>query len=76
MDPKRNRPLAATGTSASKNPTATTNRANVGRAQAIYILRLTSPHGADIRRLRWLLKALLRRYSLRCVSLEVEEAQP
>jgi hypothetical protein len=33
-----------------------------------------SPHGDDVRRLRLLLKLLLRRYQLRCVSVE-EEAQ-
>jgi hypothetical protein len=41
----------------------------------VYLLRLQSLCGDDIRRLRWLLKALLRRLGLRCLSIE-EEAQP
>jgi hypothetical protein len=40
-----------------------------------YVLRLQS-RGDDIRRLRWLLKALLRRHSLKCVSIEIERGQP
>jgi hypothetical protein len=40
----------------------------------VYVLRLQSLHGDDIRRLRLLLKALLRRHGLRCLS--VEEVQP
>jgi hypothetical protein len=38
----------------------------------IYLLRLTSPGGEDIRRLRWVLKTLLRRFGLRCISIESE----
>jgi hypothetical protein len=41
-------------------------------ARPIYLLRLQSPHGADARRLRWALKALLRRIGLKCLSIEVE----
>jgi hypothetical protein len=41
---------------------------------SVYVLRLSSPHGDDVRRLRLLLKLLLRRYQLRCLS--VEEEQP
>jgi hypothetical protein len=39
----------------------------------VYLLRLVSPRGDDIRRLRWLLKVLLRRYGLRCISVSIEE---
>jgi hypothetical protein len=41
----------------------------------VYVLRLQSPRGDDIRRLRLLLKLLVRRYELRRLSLE-EEARP
>jgi hypothetical protein len=42
----------------------------------VYVLRLQSLRGDDIRRLRWVLKALLRRFGLRCISIEIEaEAQ-
>jgi hypothetical protein len=41
----------------------------------IYLVRLESLRGDDIRRLRWLLKALLRRLGLRCLSVE-EERRP
>jgi hypothetical protein len=37
-----------------------------------YVLRLQSPRGDDIRRLRWLLKTLLRNFGLRCISIEVQ----
>jgi hypothetical protein len=43
--------------------------------QPVYRVRLTSPHGDDIRRLRWALKALLRRLGLRCLSIEEEARQ-
>jgi hypothetical protein len=41
----------------------------------VFVLRLRSirDHGGDIRRLRWILKALLRRYGLRCLSVEEEQ---
>jgi hypothetical protein len=39
----------------------------------IYLLRLTSPGGEDIRRLRWVLKRLLRQFGLRCISIEIEK---
>jgi hypothetical protein len=42
------------------------------RRRPIYLLRLQSLRGDDIRRLRLLLKALLRRLGLRCLSLEEE----
>jgi hypothetical protein len=42
------------------------------RPRPVYLLRLESRRGDDIRRLRWLLKALLRRLGLRCISLEPE----
>jgi hypothetical protein len=74
MDQKRNRPLAATGASKKYFTECGTCRPPVAHAQAIYILRLTSPHGDDIRRLWWLPKRLLRGLGLRCVSIEVEEA--
>jgi hypothetical protein len=45
------------------------------QAPSVYVLRLQSPRGDDIRRLRLLLKLLLRRYELRCLSIE-EEPQP
>jgi hypothetical protein len=35
-------------------------------------LRLRSRHGDDIRKLRAILKALLRRLGLRCISIEIE----
>jgi hypothetical protein len=37
----------------------------------IYLLKLQAAPGSEgIRALRWLLKALLRRYGLRCISVE------
>jgi len=39
----------------------------------IYLLRLTSPDGADARRLRSLLKKLLSQLGLRCISIEIEK---
>jgi hypothetical protein len=39
---------------------------------SVYVLRLVSPRGDDIRRLRLLLKLLLRRYQLRCLSVTEE----
>jgi len=45
------------------------------QAPSIYVLRLQSPRGDDIRRVRLLLKMLLRSYQLRCLSVE-EEPQP
>jgi hypothetical protein len=43
------------------------------RRRPIYLLRLQSLRGADdIRRLGLLLKALLRRHELRCISIEIE----
>jgi hypothetical protein len=45
---------------------------NVRRRLPVYVLRLESLRGDDIRRLRWLLKALLRRLGLRCISIEPE----
>jgi hypothetical protein len=44
------------------------------QGRTVYLLRLQSPHGDDIHRLRLLLKLLLRRYQLRCIS--VEQVQP
>jgi hypothetical protein len=44
-----------------------------GSPQHIYLLRLQS--GADIRPLRGLLKFLLRRFGMRCLSVS-EEARP
>jgi hypothetical protein len=42
----------------------------------VYVLRLQSQRGDDIKTLRWALKMLLRRLGLRCISIEVEaEAQ-
>ena len=47
-----------------------------GKQAHHYLIRLRSTgSGDDIRRLRWLLKSLLRRFGLRCLSIE-EEAQP
>jgi hypothetical protein len=40
-------------------------------AQPIYLLRLKSLRGDDIRRLRWLLKEILRRHQLKCISIEI-----
>jgi hypothetical protein len=72
MDQKRIRPLAATGVSASTNSSGI-DKSNAGLPQAkIYVVRLTSPRGDDIRRLRWALKGLLRRLGLRCLSIEEE----
>jgi hypothetical protein len=45
------------------------------QAPSVYVLRLCSLRGDDIRRLRLLLKRLLRDHGLRCVSIE-PEAQP
>jgi hypothetical protein len=43
------------------------------RRRPVYLLRLQPLRGADdIRRLRLLLKALLRRHELKCISIEVE----
>jgi hypothetical protein len=39
------------------------------------VLRLQSPRGDDVRRLRLALKALLRRFRLRCLSVEEERGQ-
>jgi hypothetical protein len=37
----------------------------------IYLLKLqAAPGGEGIRALRWLLKSLLRRFGLRCISIE------
>ena len=44
------------------------------RGRPIYLLRLESLRGTDVRGLRWLLKTLLRRFGFRCLSLE--EVQP
>jgi hypothetical protein len=41
-------------------------------ARPIYVLKLESLRGDDIRRLRWLLKEILRRHQLKCVSIEIE----
>jgi hypothetical protein len=46
-----------------------------GFPRPVYLLRLTSPRGDDIRRLRWALKGLLRRLGLRCISIEIESHQ-
>jgi hypothetical protein len=43
--------------------------------RSIYLLRLESLRGDDIRRLRLLLKALLRRLGLRCLSVEEQRGQ-
>jgi hypothetical protein len=43
-------------------------------ARVTYILKIQSPNGADARRLRWALKTMLRRFGLRCVSIEIEDA--
>ena len=42
----------------------------------VYVLRLVSPHGDDIRRLRWCLKKLLRALGLKCLSIEIENEVP
>jgi hypothetical protein len=36
----------------------------------VYLLRLQSLRGDDVRKLRWLLKELLRRHGFRCLSIE------
>jgi hypothetical protein len=42
---------------------------------SIYIVRLRGRSGADnIRELRWLLKVLLRRHRIRCLSVHEESA--
>jgi hypothetical protein len=38
----------------------------------IYVLKVDSPRGGDARRIRWVLKTLLRRFGLRCISIEIE----
>ena len=42
------------------------------KSQAVYLLRLQGRGADDIRRLRLLLKLLVRRYELRCLSVEEE----
>jgi hypothetical protein len=67
---------AAAGARSSDNAEkADRNSQTAPATQAVYVLRLQSPRGEDIRRLRLLLKRLLRRYELRCLSVE-EEPQP
>jgi hypothetical protein len=46
--------------------------ATATQAPSVFLLRLRSPRGDDIRRLRLLLKLLLRRYELRCLSVKEE----
>jgi hypothetical protein len=41
----------------------------------IFVLRLRSLRGDDVRRLRALLKVLLRRHGWKCVSLDVEDGR-
>jgi hypothetical protein len=42
----------------------------------IFVLTLRAPPGEDgIRALRWALKALLRKYKLRCLTIEVRGEQ-
>ena len=38
----------------------------------VYVARFMSPSGEDARRIRWFLKTLLRRFGLRCISIEIE----
>jgi hypothetical protein len=60
--------------SAEKFGTRNNEPAPARQAPSVYVLRLVSPRGDDIRRLRLLLKLLLRRYQLRCLSV-IEERQ-
>ena len=42
-------------------------------ASPVYLIRVRSTRsGDDIRKLRWILKTLLRRFGLRCISIEIE----
>jgi hypothetical protein len=72
---KKRCPGVAAGAKHSNNADekSATNKQTVATTQAsVYVLRLCSPRGDDIRRLRLLLKLLLRRYQLRCLSVEEE----
>jgi len=42
------------------------------RQRPVHVLRLQSLRGDDIRKLRLLLKVLLRRHALKCISVELE----
>jgi len=81
---RKNRNPGAVATAAgarARKTSSATNRRTLAPPQApsvpVYVLRLQSPRGDDIRRIRLLLKLLLRSYELRCLSVEVEpEARP
>jgi hypothetical protein len=70
---KENPGAVGTGVSTSRSvrQNSGTNKRPAAPRQ-VYVLRLHSPRGDDIRRLRWLLKALLRRHELRCLIVEEE----
>ena len=76
---KKKCPGVAAGARQSKNAddkSATNKRTMAATQEApVYVLRLRSPRGDDIRRLRLLLKLLLRSYGLRCLSVEQEPQQ-
>jgi hypothetical protein len=72
---KKERPGAGAGARRNKDAekfVSSSESAPATQAPSVYVLRLESPRGDDIRRLRLLLKLLLRRYELRCLSVEQE----
>jgi hypothetical protein len=76
---KKECPSVAAGARHSNNADekSATNKRTVAATQApVYIVRLRSLRGDGIRELRAILKTLLRRHAVRCLSIEVEEPQP
>jgi hypothetical protein len=69
---------AAPGPRPNKSTKFPTNKRTIAATQAprsdrpVYLLRLQSLRGDDIRKLRWLLKTLSRRFGLRALSVEEE----
>jgi hypothetical protein len=42
------------------------------QSRPIYVARFVSADGDDVRKIRWFLKTALRRFRLRCLSIEIE----
>ena len=77
MKPRENPGAVGTGATrsrASQNYAHHNEPPTNEQGRTIYLIRLRSPHGSDIRKLRWLLKALIRRLGLRCLSIVEERA--
>ena len=74
--PYRQDKTPALGTAAGARRSSANKQKSVDKptllSTQVYVLRLRSLRSDDIRRLRWLLKALLRRLGLRCLSVERE----